>query len=314
MTGDPKDQLSAVLALTGSAGALVALDHAIAWAQESLRAQAAEDDEVAALRLVIELDDALAGLRKLLDLVPGIVEIASPGRKVHDRIADRQAQVDRLHGELAAQRAALDEVGDLEQQLAAIEAERDQLAARVSMLERRDQLAAELPALQARLAAVQEAVDDATDAQADQLASGLAAAAGRLAELTTEQRTLVGTELAGLIDDAAAAGAALADETRRHDEVAAEITSRRTEAEQLQHELEHTVSELVQYQRADEAVADGLTIGGVPLADSALARVREALAEITQRLSNLDDLLKPLLEGHARAYADARRVRSWSGY
>lgn len=310
---DPKEDLAAALALTGPAAALAVLRHAMAWAAASLPAEISEGNDVAALECVIGLDDVLAQLAGLLEVLPGIVAAASPGRAVEERIAERRAVLDRERSRLAAERSALAAAGDIERQLSQAEAERDQIQAQVNMLERQQQLAAELPAMRAVLDKLRTATDAATADSADEIAGGLVAVIRTLTDLTESQRDLLGPDLSRLTDEAASAGQALAAERQRCEDLRAETAGCLAEADRLRQEAEQVIPGLELCRQADQALADGLTVGAVPSAGSELERVRSELAAVTVMLTRLDDLLKPLLAEHARAYADALRIRNWSG-
>jgi chromosome segregation ATPase len=312
MNDNPQEQLADALKQAGPLASLTALRAAVAWSQRALSAEVGQDAAIA-FRCIAGLDDSLSDLGRLLDLVPGIVSVVSPGQTVLDRIADRRTLLEKQQAALRSERAAIAAAGDLDRQLKEAEAERDQLSARIQMLERQHLLAAELPALQTRLSTAQEAVDSATAAAANQVAGGLVAAAGQLTDLTEQQRALLGPELARLIDEAAAATAALADETQRRDEVTAELDRRRGEAEALQGELQDKLASLEEHRQADQDVADGLTKAGLPARASSVERVQVASGEIAQRLSDLDSMLRPLLDEQARVYFDDREIRPYAG-
>jgi chromosome segregation ATPase len=313
MNDDPKDGLAVALSENGPDAPLAALRYAVTWALRSLSEQIGIQDDFAALECVIRLDDALAELRTLLNLVPAIVRIAAPGRPVQERMDDYRNQLEQLYSELSAHRATLHAVGDLESRLAEAQAERDQLQLRLSMLARLEQLTAELPALQVKLAALHEATDAVTASAVENVAQGLVTAVARIGHLTAEQRALVGSELSDLADEAVSAAAALADETRRRDDQKAQVAAWLAEAKRLQDEYEHALPGLELYRQANQDLADGLAAARIPAADSAFERVGGALADIKHQLSALDDLLKPLLDEHARAYAEARKIQTWTG-
>jgi|GEM_PF-3793228 len=313
MTDDPKDGLSATLAHTGSDAALTALRCSIAWAATSLSTQIGEDDDVVALQCVIGLDDALADLEKLLGLVPAVVRIASPGRPVEERLADCQARLDQEMSELASNRAALAAAGDIERRLEETQAERDQTQTQIGMLERRQQIAEDLPGLQARLRKLRDATDKAMAGPVEQVAQGLVKAVRQLADLTDQQRSLIGADLSKLASEAVAAGQALAAESGRLNELKAEVTARQAEADELRREYKQALPGLELYRQADQALAGALTAAGLASPESALEGVRGCLTDIEQRLSDLDSTLKPLLDQHASAYADALAIRNWAG-
>lgn len=312
MNNDPKESLAAALARSGPAAALTALRSAIAWAADSLSDVSASGDDLAALQAVIALGDAMADLERLFGLVPALVEIASPGRSVEQRMAAHQSTLNRLRTELDADRSALKAAGDVEKRLAQAQAQHDEMRAQIAILELQRAVAGQLPALEATLGSLREAIDEATARQAEQVAQGLVTAVRRLADLTQEQRGLIGGDLARLAEDVVTSGEALAAETARLDELRAEEAARLSEAQEIRREHEEALPALELHRRADEALTEGLAAGCPPSDESALERVRGSLADIGQHLADLDTALKPLLEQHASAYTEARRIRNWS--
>ena len=63
---------------------------------------------------------------------------------------------------------------------------------------------------------------------------------------------------------------------------------------------------------AREPGRDAADAAGVQAAGAGLAAVAAALADISQRLSTADGLLKTLLARHAQAYQDATAIRPWA--
>ena len=290
--------------------ALEALRHAIARAARSL--DEAGQDEAVAFRCVVALDETLPQLGELLQLVPGVVDLASPGRTVSQRIARYQDELGKQRAELTSLRATLDGMRDLEKGLLEGEAERDGLRARISELERAGQLAHEIPSLRARVDELESVTERAAAADAADITTRLTAAAGHLRSLTQEQRGLLGERTSQSIADAEAAGQALAAEHERAEQADAYLTSRTEELDQLQAERRRGVQVIKAWRQADADLAEGLSAAGVPPGGSALERVRTALAAIEQRISDIDEQLRPLLLEHSRMHEETRRIRNLS--
>lgn len=319
MSSDLKTGLSAALLQTGPVAPIDALRYAVSWATQSLATEVGEDD-VAALRCVRALNGVLPELTELLRLVPDLIRVADPGGPVSERIAAYQAELSRQLARLAAERAALEEAGDLERQVQETDSEHNRLRTRIDELEHGQQLAAELPDLQARQTALEAAVAEAGAGDGAEVVHGLTEAAHQLLQLTDEQRSLLGAELARLVAEATDAAERVAAERDRRDEQAHELTARLAEAEQLRQEYQRTLPALELHRRADQDLADGLSSAGLSAEGSGLApegsglaRARAALADIAQRITDLDNLLRPLLQEHTRAYEEATKVRTWSG-
>jgi len=276
--------------------------------------------DVAALRCVRALDDALPELAELLGRLPGLVRLAEPGPRLSDRITGYRAELARLRAELAAERAALETADDLKRQIREAESERDLLRDRIECGQR---IAAELPGLRALRSALEAAVDDAAVQAGREVRCGLTDAARSLLTLSGDRRALLGAELDKLLADTAAADEKIAADLARRDQLAAALTARTITAQQLQEEMRRLPG-LELHRKADQDLADGLSAAGLsaggPPADGAqapddrsLADVRTALADIARRLADADRCLRPLVNEHARVYEDATKIRNWSG-
>jgi chromosome segregation ATPase len=295
-----------------AAAALTALGSAIASAVESL-AVGVGQDRLAAFQCVDAIKKALPLLGDLLDLVPGLVQLASPGRTVSERLADGNARLASQHAELETAWAQLQALTAVEDQVQEAAAETSRLQARIDEIERTQRLAQDLPVLRAQLEALEEASADATDGDEAQVAERLTAGARRLLTLTERQRALLGTETDKMIGDLGAAQEALAAERSRAGELRTELATRIAEAEQLRNEHERNLPALVAYRQADQDLADGLgAAAAVGRSGSGLERVRAALGDIARQLADVDRNLKPLVEDHAQAYVDSRQIRNWS--
>jgi hypothetical protein len=311
MTDDPRAAISAELTEADPAVPFRVLNHAAAWATDLV--PEAQLDDAAAFECVAALDDALLPLRKIFQLIPGLVHAASPGGVVSERLAAYEAELDRQRTALAGERRRLEAVSDLEQQVCQIEAERDELRASIQNLERRRVLAQELPVLRARRAELEAATSEALAADGDEALDGLGNAARRLLELTETQRALLAEKNAQLQQALAAATEEAGRQRARRDEISAELAAQQEEAEQLTVELKQSLPALGARRQADDDVVTGLGSAGLAAGSSGLERVRGELASIAERLANVEEALAPLLQRQSEAYEDARRPVSWSG-
>ena len=279
--------------------------------------------DVAALRCVRALDDALPELGELLGQLPGLVRLAEPGPRLSDRITGYRAELAWLRAEVAADRAALETADALKRQIREAESERDLLRDRIEELECGQRIAGELPGLRALRSALEAAVDDAAVQAGREARRGLTDVARTLLTLSGDRRALLGAELDKLLTDTAAADEKMAADLARRDQLAAELTARTITAQQLQEEMRRLPG-LELHRKADQDLANGLSAAGLsaggPQADGSqvpddrsLADVRAALTDIARRLADADRCLRPLLTEHARAYEDATRIRNWSG-
>ena len=304
--------VSAGMARPGAAGSLEMLGQAADWAARTVLADIGDDD-AAAFECVIALDKALPLVAELLDQVPELLRLASPGPGVSSRLAAAEAAFGRQQSALSIERGQLEAARGLERRVAEVEAERDRLRDRIARLERSRLIEEELPALRALQAELEAAVSQAQADEGDEVVRGLAAAARRLVELTEEQRSLIATGNGRLVSEVAACADAAARELARRDELTTELAGREQEAEQLQAEQQRMLPGLQARQQADRDLAVGLDAAGLPTGESAVGRVRAELAEIEQRIADLEAALRPLMRPHAQEYEDARQVRGLSG-
>ncbi len=312
MTDEPKAALAAAISRPGPVAPLEALGHAARWAALTLQAQVAEDD-VAAFECVIALDDALSRLAGLLNCLPDLLRVASPGRTVSERLASAEAEVSRQRSQLATERARLEQARDVELRAAELVAERGRLRLRIAELERSSLIERELPALRTLLAGLEATISPATVNEGEEASRRLATASGRLLELTEEQQALIQQQNVPLVPALATATEAVAREKARHDDLTAQLAAMERDAEQLAAERERTLPGLRARQEADRDLLAGLDAGGLPVGDSAAVRVRSELAGLQRRIADAEGLLRPLLLRHAQAYEDARKMRGWSG-
>jgi hypothetical protein len=328
VTSDPRAALAAALNERGPVAPLLALRHAADWAARTVLKEACADD-MAAFECVVALDDALPPVRDLMRQAPELVNLASAGSAVGDRLAASAAELAREREALAAERAALESARDLLARLAEVEAERARLRDEIRRAERATLIERELPTLRRTLAELTNATAAAGTgggggaAEAGTVINGLIAAARRLTELTEEQRSILDADndrlAARVADVATAAGQALA----RHAGLAAELETREREAAELRAAEENLLPGLRARRQADAELAEALAAsqqaasqqGGGQQAGAppGLERVRAELAELGERVNQAESLLRPLLRRHQQAYEEASKVRGPAG-
>ena len=160
MTGDSSTSVGDASNSGGPDVALAELGRAITRAADALAALPSNDAGTA-YRCARALDAAFDDLTDLLQIVPGIVGLGNPGRKVSERLEQRRAELATRRSEIAAYRARLGDLAEIERSLAEKMAEADRLRERVSELERAKQLAAEIPGLRIHVQALEEALTSA---------------------------------------------------------------------------------------------------------------------------------------------------------
>lgn len=291
---------------------LAGLGRAIAEAAQALAVLPAHDD-LAAYRYVTQLDEALRPLADLFSAVSGIVELADVSPALGRRLAGQQAELARRRGEIETARAALDALRGVERDLTATAAEADRLRGRVSELETAQRMTAEIPALRSRLRDLESVVPAASAAEATQVTAGIQAAAERFSQLSARQLEVLGDQVRSLIDGARDAAAEISEQQARGDAAAAELAEREKQSEELREELERTLPALAAWRQADADLADGLRQAGLEAGVSPLEAVRAELAELGQRMSDLEERLRPLFAEHAQKYHQARQVMNLSG-
>jgi chromosome segregation ATPase len=300
--------------MSGAAGgggpdaALAELGRAITRAADAL-ATVPSDDDAIAYRCARVLDAAFGDLTALLRAVPWIVELGDPGPEVSKRIEQRRAELAARRSEVTAYRGKLDDLAEIEQNHAELTTEAGRLRERISELERVKLLASEIPGLRAQVKILEETVAAADVTDAAEIGTRIARAAGQLAGLTGRQREMIGEEAGKLVADAEMAARELAEQRSRRDAVAADLEKCENEAAQLAAEHREMLPVLTSWSQADADLAEGLRKDGFEAGSNALETVITELTGIRQRLTDLDNSLRPLLADHAEAYEAARRAR-----
>jgi hypothetical protein len=298
-------------------------------------AVAASSTEATALDCVFELHEAFGQLTSALAVLPEVISRADAGSRVETQLKQRQAEAAAAAAGLAAVRAKLDALGDVERDMRAIEAERAVLAARLAELEQASARAEQLSAMRDRIAALEAATAPADTAPADtapadtapadtapadtapadtagHLADRLTGALARLQELTDEQRAALGRQIERAIADAQAAGEDLRRTKGRKEELDSELKRLADETDEVTAAIQRGLPALAEWRKADTAIADALATVGVPDSGTTLERLRVILAELTERMKAVDDTLGPLHASYITARDEALAVRNLS--
>ncbi|MBT2207805.1 hypothetical protein [Actinomadura sp. NEAU-AAG7] len=312
---DVKAGIAAALAEEGPVAALTALRLAADWSGRALAA--GFDDDVAAFQAVVALDDALEPLGAVREAVPALVEAASPGAPVDAHLRERHDELAAARRRLAADRAALDELGEAREELADLTAEHDRLRERLAELRRLRELAGEVEALRDQAAAFDaEAARPAREAE-----RALEESAGTLLRVTREQLALLGPRVATAVRDAAAANAELTELRERlggaeetAESARAELAAAAEGFERLRTRRDEVLLPLRAYRQADRELLTALNGGVAPFTkESGLERAERELATIEERLGAIDEILARVLTEHVQAHDRARAALGWTG-
>lgn len=307
MTENPAEAISEALTEPGAVAPLTALGRAADWAREILSETGGDEDT--ALDHVIALYDTLPKVTRLMDLIPALVKAASPGAEVSERLAAARAELDAQQVALTVERERIEQARDLEERARELAAERASLVERIERLKRSQRVERELPALRERAAQLEAVVPQTRAADGDEVLRALGEAVRIVRELSEEQRSLLEEENGQLVSAVATAAETIRDEQDRRDKLVAELEQKEREAEQLRAEGEQRLPGLRARSQADEELLAGMSMTELPMGESAIERVRTELSEIEHRVENAEKILKPLLQQHARAYEEARKIR-----
>lgn len=295
---------------SGAKKAAMELGAAVSRAAGALQAIPA-GDEAAAYSCLRDLDTALTGLADLLRSVPQVVQLGDPALSLAQRLERSRQELVTRREELAAARAALDNLTEIEQHLSDITSQAHQLRSRVAELELAQQTAAEIPGLRAKTQALEQDVAALDAADAPEISARLTAAVAQLTTLTERQRASMSEAATTMVARAEAAARELEELEARRDTAAADLDRLAAEAKQLMAEHGDTLPMLAAWSKADLELAEGMRRAMINTVGTVLENVHAELSGITQRLTELDDLLGPMLAAHARAYEDARQIRSY---
>jgi chromosome segregation ATPase len=317
MTDDPRALLlESLQASPDGAAALAALGHALAWATESLDAVDLKD-EMVVFRQVAAASDAFIKVGPLVAALAPLVDSDVVGATIRQRLnrcgahlEETREKANRIESELAVLR-------ERETELRAAAAAHEELTARRVELRRMVELAGELPELRARLAET-EADAAAIHAEVTEAENDLRRGADRLLRVSEDQRALLAPDLGRLMDEAAQAETALAAERARHRELEGKLADHLAGFERLR-EDHGKLPGLQAYAAAERELIDGFALLDAqnpeeppPDERSPLSRASAAIADAERRLTELDTLLKPVLERHAEAYEQARALLTWT--
>jgi DNA repair exonuclease SbcCD ATPase subunit len=267
------------------------------------------DDDVAAITCVMDLEDALSDLSGLLGLTPRLLEIASLGPRVEERVATRRDEVRRQHADLVAQRAALEADRELSRQLDQIKSEKEQIAARIAELQRVKQIMGELPTLRATLSTLEETIAAEQESEAGQITGDLAAAIRAIAGLTARQRSALGAELSATTEELETTTRQTAEQRAQLADLTVQLAAQVAEAQELKVAAEQELPALQLHLQADADLVSGLDAADLGDGGARTDRVKSVLADAEQRLADLDSKLRPLLNAHASTYEQARQLR-----
>ncbi|MFB4304507.1 hypothetical protein [Actinomadura sp. GTD37] len=269
------------------------------------------DDDIAAMRFVTGLDEALADLPALLAAMPGLLASADLGPDLVSHFTERSAGLARLRERLRDDSAALARLRPVLDGLRTAAAEHAAVAAELAELRRLQNLAGELDELRARTAAFEDRrreLSTARDAE-----DALAAAAGDLLGLVAGRLEDVREEVRRAAAEAAAGDAELTETRRRLDgeharleALDAELRTAEAGFAALRADSELRLPALRLYRQADQALVEGLARGSL-VKLSGLQRARDALDLAERALADVDAALGPALELYDRAHAEARR-------
>ncbi|GAA2169695.1 hypothetical protein [Actinomadura napierensis] len=291
--------------------ALAALKAALAAALEKARAVPPGDD-LAALRFVSGLDEALDDLPELLETMPALARRGDLGRDLVAHFEETTTELARMRADLAADHRRLSELRPVLDAMKATAGEHAAVRAELAELRRLDGLRDDLDALRAQrdaFAARMPALQAARDAEEE-----LGASAAALLRLTGAQLERLDERLRETVEKAAATDAGLTDARRRLTDERAALESRTTELAAaadgftaLKADTERLMPALTLYRDADRALLEGLARGSL-VKSSGLQRARDALDLVERTLDDLDAALAAALEIHDHAHAEARRV------
>ena len=317
MTADARTLLvESLRAASDETSALVALGHALAWATGSLRAVDLTD-EAAVFRQVGAASDAFAYVGSLVEALAPLIDSDIAGAMIQRRLDQYGTELEKTREQVVRAGSEVAALRRREADLRVAAAEHAELAGRRTELRRMTELAGELPALRERLAEMEAGAaavhDEVADAEND-----LRREADRLVRFTEEQRALLAPDLRRLMDEAARAEADLMTEQARHRELEAALAADVADFERLR--ADHgKLPSLAAYAAAQRELVDGFALLDPPdpedpSADSRTppARASAAIADIERRLTDLDTVLKPVLQRHSEAYETARTLLTWT--
>jgi len=268
-------------------------------------------DDTAALVFVTGLRKAFEELPELFGLAGTLAEAAMLGSTARRSLADRLAELDRVRAELAEDQQTLQRLRPVLSELKAAAAERERTAGELAELQRLRALSEDLPALREQRLLLERRRADLDEAVKEE--AGLAEAATGLVRLAEDRLALLTPLIRAAMERAAhadaelsAAGARLREEQVRLKALTAELQKLTADFEALREESEKRVPYLTRYRQADGELRDALARS--PLAKgNGLGHAREVLAEIEQRLRDVDGLLRAALRTHDEFYAALRQ-------
>jgi uncharacterized membrane-anchored protein YhcB (DUF1043 family) len=319
MTDDPKARLAATLTANGPEAALGALECALAWAAQELPGTDASDPETV-FDTVVALDRALVQVDGVVAVARALLPSAPTGPKVQQRLVERLAELDRLRHEVAAARVELERHLSSEAELRDLTADHSRVTGELAELARLEQLADELPAIREQHTALEKRLGESAE-QAAGVEHDLQETAGGLLLLSEERYALLAPGVAQTLAEATAAQDRLATARRELAAYTGELTAAVKGFEELRGLRDARLEALRIYRRLDQELIDGLVTADGTEADevvdkdtepAGLERAKAAMAEIEQRLTEVDAVLTSVLNDHTRTYEKAHRALGWS--
>ena len=141
----------------------------------------------------------------------------------------------------------------------------------------------------------------------------LATAISQLDTFTERQLATMNEAVTSMVGRTQAAAAKLTELQNRVDSAAAELARLEGEAAQLAEDHADTLPTLAAWTQADLDLAEGMSSTMIATGGGTAANLHAELAGIRQRLTELDDVLGPMLAAHTRAYEEARQIRQRRG-
>ncbi|MEV0695110.1 hypothetical protein [Streptomyces sp. NPDC050388] len=235
---------------------------------------------------------------------------ARPGQRLAEELDKQLAELTALHGQVRDDRTALKRLADTEDELGQRLAEHAELRERIEELRRLERLVDALDALSGQQQVVDERLEvlRSRDTSAEQ---DLTADCGALVRLSEDQLDALGPQTREALRLAEESDERLAAKKRELARVNAELDESHQNLEAVRAELGERIPEWGRYARANRELAEALSAwegvegndtGGDGRGDrlakgrTALERARRVAADVEQRLTDIDRVLREALE------------------
>ncbi|MGW2248893.1 hypothetical protein ACWCXH_01630 [Kitasatospora sp. NPDC001660] len=296
------------------------LGAALQWVCAELRGIDGGPGGASALEALYELDDALTageGLRDAVDVLFDAVLAGAAVRRDVGELADRLRAAKRA---VQAEREALDELEQREQELRRRLAEHTELRRQVDELRRLERIVSALDAI----ARQQEAITArllALRGKDTGVEDVLRTSADRLVRLSEEQLAALSPQTRDRLARAEDVDGQLAVEQRRFEESGARLAEVRDRLDAVRTRRVEQLASLRLHAHADVELARALAPDGVEAdggagsdgeARSALVEAEALAASLETRLTRVDEILAGLLERREQADDGAHAALSWA--